>query len=118
MFEGFLLQVARTSYINQVLTSPTCKSISQYAIYTCSIFLSFDFNILTFFSILSRELLKPVYQFGHQKNEPKNQAVVYGVIQKVRLLWRGKGLLKKRAKTNRGRGVQTYLYVRSVKKIT
>ena len=28
MFEGFLLQVARASYINQVLTPPVCKLLN------------------------------------------------------------------------------------------
>ena len=41
-----------------------------------------------------------------------------GVIQKVRSLCRGWGVLKKRTKTTRGRGEgQAYLYVSSVKKI-
>ena len=56
----FLLQVARASYINQILAPPACKflkffisksltfqiSIFQYSICTCSILLSF---LLTFY---------------------------------------------------------------------
>ena len=40
------------------------------------------------------------------------------VIQKVRSLWRERGVLKTQTKTNNGRGEgQSYLYVYSVKKI-
>ena len=44
---------------------------------------------------------------------------VHRGILKVSSSWReGRGFLKKRTKTNRGRGSEAYTYVRSVKKIT
>ena len=42
--------------------------------------------------------------------------VAKGVIQKVRSLRRGGGVIEKRTKTNRGRGVLAYVYVRFFKK--
>ena len=116
----FLLKVARDSYINQDLTLPSCKFLnffiekielinfrnihfSIFHLYLLHV-TKFPFNILTFFSVVSRELLELVYRFGHSKKKSKNGAVLYRVIQKI---WRGgEGVLKKETKTNRSRGLK------------
>ena len=47
----------------------------------------------------------------------KKVDVILGGIHKVRSSLRGRGVFKKRTKTNKGEGGPTYLYVRFMKKL-
>ena len=107
-----LLKVAGDSYINQDLTLPSCKFLnffiekielinfrnmhfSIFHLYLLHV-TKFPFNILTFFSVVSRELLELVYRFGHSKKKSKKwSSTLWGHSKSME---GGRGSLKRETK--------------------